>query len=50
MNTEMRMHRLLLAHYKDRLTKQQYKTLKGQIMKGDYEGAKKGLVTILKKA
>lgn len=46
----MKMHRLLLSHYKDRLTKQQYKTLKGQILKGDFEGVKKGLVTILKKA
>ena len=44
------MHLALLKHYRPRLTIQQYRTLKGQILKSDYEGAKKGLVTILKKA
>lgn len=29
------------------LTKQQYKTLKGQVLAGDTEGALKGLKTIL---
>lgn len=40
----------VLKHYKPKLTRQQYSTLKGQILKGDFDGAKKGLVTILKKA
>ena len=33
----------LLNQYKYRMTKQQYKTIKGQIRKGDYEGALKGI-------
>jgi len=32
---------------RDRLTKQQYKTLKGQILAGDSDGAMKGLRKIL---
>ena len=32
-----------LKSYKDRLTIQQYKTLRGQIIAGDFDGAKKGL-------
>ncbi len=32
---------------RDRLTKQQYKTLKGQILAGDGDGAMKGLRRIL---
>lgn len=32
---------------KDRLTRQQYKTLKGQILAGDSEGAMKGLRRLL---
>lgn len=32
---------------RDRLTKQQYKTLKGQILAGDSEGAMKGLRRLL---
>ena len=32
---------------RDRLTKQQYKTLKGQILAGDGDGAMKGLRKIL---
>jgi hypothetical protein len=30
-----------------KITKQQYRTLKGQILAGDSDGAMKGLVTIL---
>lgn len=36
----------LLKTYKYRLSKQQYKTLKGQIKSGDYDGFRKGLFTI----
>lgn len=38
-----------LNNYKDKLTKQQYKTLKGQILSGDYIGAKKGLKKLLER-
>lgn len=34
---------------RDRLTKQQYKTLKGQILAGDGEGAMKGLRRLLQR-
>ena len=34
---------------RDRLTKQQYKTLKGQILAGDGDGAMKGLRKILRR-
>lgn len=33
----------LLNRYKHRLTKQQYRTFKGQILHNDVEGFKKGL-------
>ncbi len=36
-----------LLNYKRRLTRQQYKTLKGQILAGDPDGAIKGLKRIL---
>ena len=39
----------LLKEYKYRLTKQQYKTLKGQILNGDFNGFRKGLFYIVKK-
>lgn len=32
---------------RDRLTKQQYRTLKGQILAGDADGAMKGLRKVL---
>lgn len=38
----------LLNEYKHLLTKQQYRTLKGQILKGDIEGFRKGLFKIAK--
>lgn len=40
----------ILNRYKYKLTKQQYRTLKGQINKGDYKGFRKGLETILKRS
>ena len=36
-----------LKAFKDRLTPQQYKTLKGQLVAGDSDGALKGLRKIL---
>lgn len=34
---------ILLKKYKNKLTKQQMKTFKGQILSGDIDGFKKGL-------
>ena len=39
----------ILKKYKNQLTKQQYKTLKGQILSGDKEAAMKGLNKLLKR-
>ena len=36
-----------LLNYKRRLSRQQYKTLKGQILAGDPDGALKGLQRLL---
>lgn len=38
-----------LKQYKDVLPKQTMKTLKGQALSGDLEGAKKGLGTVLRR-
>ena len=38
-----------LKKYKKHLTPQQYRTLKGQILAGDTEGASKGLNKILER-
>lgn len=38
----------ILKNYKYRLSKQQYRTLKGQILSGNIEGFKKGLIRCLK--
>ncbi len=40
----------ILENHKSKLSKQQYRTLKGQINKGDYKGFRKGLETILKRS
>lgn len=37
----------LLNDYKYRLTKQQYRTFKGQILKGDIGGFRKGLFKLM---
>lgn len=37
----------LLSANRFRLTRQQFKTIKGQILKGDIQGARKGLFTCL---
>ena len=39
----------LLKKYKNKLTRQQLLTLRGQILNGDIEGFKKGLLKCLKK-
>lgn len=39
----------LLNQYKSKLTKQQYKTFKGQILSGDTKGFVKGLLKVLAK-
>lgn len=39
---EIKLYKIL-KQYRHRMTKQQYKTIKGQIKKGDYEGAMKGI-------
>lgn len=38
-----------LKHYRPRLTRQQYRTLKGQALSGNIEGAAKGLLKLMKK-
>ncbi|MGQ4666823.1 hypothetical protein ACUIJN_13520 [Metabacillus halosaccharovorans] len=38
-----------LKRYKDVLPKQTIKTMKGQALSGDLEGAKKGLGTVLRR-
>lgn len=43
---EIRLYKLL-KHYKYKLTRQQYLTIKGQIKKGDTDGALKGLSKIV---
>lgn len=38
----------LLGEYKNKLNRQQYKTFKGQIIKGDIQGFRKGLFNLMK--
>lgn len=38
----------LLKDYKHKLNKQQYRTFKGQILKGDIQGFRKGLFNLMK--
>ena len=38
-----------LNGYREKLTKQQYKTIRGQILAGDTDGAMKGLAKIVAK-
>ena len=37
-----------LRHFKKHLTPQQYRTIKGQILSGDIEGAEKGINKLCK--
>ena len=39
----------MLKKYRPYLTRQQYKTIKGQIIAGDYNGAEKGLKKLLRR-
>lgn len=39
----------LLKYYKYQITKQQYKTFKGQIIKGDLDGFRKGVFNLTKR-
>lgn len=36
-----------LKHHRDKLTRQQYKTLRGQVLAGDPDGAMRGLRKLL---
>lgn len=47
MNNKIKQCFLLLRDYKHRLTKQQYRTFKGQILKSDIEGFRKGLFKLM---
>lgn len=47
MNNKIKQCFLLLRDYKHRLTKQQFKTFKGQIFNGDIEGFRKGLFKLM---
>ena len=38
----------MMMHNRDKFTTQQFKTIKGQIKKGDYFGAEKGILKIIK--
>ena len=49
MNNEIKQCFLLLNSYKCKLNKQQYKTFKGQIINGDYDGFRKGLFKLMLK-
>mgnify|MGYP003307317287 CR=1 FL=1 len=40
---------IYLRGFRDKLTKQQYRTLKGQILAGDIDGAMRGLQKILER-
>lgn len=39
----------LLKDSREYLTRQQYRTIKGQMIAGDVEGARKGLLRLLRK-
>ena len=49
MNKEIKDCFILLNQYRYRLTKQQKKTFKGQILKGDYNGFRKGLFHLIRR-
>lgn len=51
MNTKMELKDFIrnLKHNKRQLTLQQYRTIKGQALSGDIDGAKKGLCKIIKR-
>jgi hypothetical protein len=49
MGKELKQNFILLKEYKHRLTRQQFKTFKGQILHGDIEGFRKGLFNVIKR-
>ena len=49
MDKEIKQCFILLDQYRYNLTKQQKKTFKGQILKGDYNGFRKGLFNEIKR-
>lgn len=48
MTNEIKQCFLLLRDYRGRLTKQQFRTFKGQILSGDIEGFRRGLFKLMK--
>jgi len=46
MNKQIKDAFILLKAYKYRITKQQFKTFKGQILAGDIKGFRKGLFNL----
>lgn len=48
MNKEIKQCLLLLRDYRRRMTRQQFTTFKGQILKGDIEAFRKGLFNLMK--
>lgn len=49
MHTELNQFMKMLKINKENLTRQQYKTVRGQALSGDLEGARKGLAKLLKR-
>lgn len=49
MQTDKQVYLQILKNYKDKLTRQQLKTFKGQILSGDYIGFQKGLKKVMNK-
>lgn len=49
MNEIIKNNMKLLKAYRYRISKQQYRTFKGQILNGDIEGFRKGLFNVIKK-
>lgn len=45
----MKEYFVILKRYRYKLSKQQFRTLKGQILSADYDGFKKGLKNILER-
>ena len=49
MNKEIKQCFILLDQYRYKLTKQQKRTFKGQIISGDYNGFRKGLFNLIRR-
>lgn len=48
MDKEIKQSFLLLKDYRSKLTKQQFRTFKGQILNGNIEGFRRGLFKLMK--